>query len=338
VVTRRTAVIVVLAVMVLASCTADTADRDGAESTGTTEPAVRAAVDPTGETRTDTVSTPDGRTRGYLTYVPASLVPGEPAPLLVALHGGTGHAGQFQRSSGFDAVAEANGVIVVYPEGFGIDPDVTFGPATRSWNGGTCCGPAARADVDDVAFIEQVIDEVERTYPVDPDRVYATGHSNGAIMSYRLACEAADRVAAVAVFAGTLSVEDCRPVEPVSLLHIHGAADRNLPFEGGVGPESPFGIDHTPAMEGLVRLAAQSGCAVDPTVTASATNPEITTTRWAPCLDETTVELVMLEGAGHAWPGSEPGTAADAVVGQPYAGYDASTEIVAFLLAHPSRR
>src|SRR6185295_5222148 len=94
---------------------------------------------------------------------------------------------------------------------------------------------ADRDDVDDVTFISLLIDELERTQPIDTHRVFASGHSNGAIMSYRLACELADKIVAIAVQAGTLFVDECAPSHHVSVLQIHGTADENLPINGGKG-------------------------------------------------------------------------------------------------------
>ena len=123
--------------------------------------------------------TPDGRDRTFRVYVPASVDGGDRAvPLLVALHGGLGWGAQFERNLGRDGLAEANGFIVVYPDGFNAGTDAR---PLRTWNGGACCGPAARLDVDDVGFIELLIDRLAHDYLIDADQVVATGHSNADI-------------------------------------------------------------------------------------------------------------------------------------------------------------
>src|SRR5262249_5428677 len=94
-----------------------------------------------------TLRTPNGPDRTYHLYVPPNVTPGAPVPLLVALHGGTGWGTQFEQNSGFDHLADQHGFIVVYPDGVGIGRN---GTALRTWNGGDCCGPAARQQVDDV--------------------------------------------------------------------------------------------------------------------------------------------------------------------------------------------
>ena len=186
-----------------------------------------------------------------------------------------------------------------------------------------------RDGVDDVAFVDALIGELEATYPIDEDRVYAFGHSNGAIMSYRLACELGDRVVGIGVFAGTLGVEVCDPAEPVSVIHVHGTADTNLPLAGGVGPDSIAGVDFPVPREGFDQIAVQQACPVPTTSTIG----DVTVASSEPCAGDAAMEFVTIESANHAWPGGTPRLTPAS--GPGYAGYDATSEIVAFLLAHP---
>lgn len=284
----------------------------------------------TGPATAESLTTADGRTRTFHTYVPASVdtSAGAPAmPLLVALHGGTGSGLQYERSSGFDGLAEANGFMVVYPDAVGIGDD---GTELRTWNGGQCCGPAATQGVDDVAFVDQLIGELEDRYPVDSDRVFAAGHSNGAILAYRLACELSDDVAAIGVQAGTLGVEGCDPARPVSVLHIHGTDDQNLPVDGGVGPDSLAGVDFSPPRDGLETLARADHCTGEPVESTAATDPDLMVTQWTACADGATVAFLAVTGASHAWMGS----AAASRSGAPYPDLDASLQIWSFLSTH----
>ena len=153
----------------------------------------RPAVAPAGTVTDGTVRTADGRDRRYRLSVPAALPTSTRVPLLVALHGGLGSSTQFSTNSGFDGLAEANGFVVVYPDGVG---GLANGTGPQTWNGGYCCGAATRLGVDDVGFVEQLLDLLARDLPVDPARIFAAGHSNGAILAYRLACELGDRIAA----------------------------------------------------------------------------------------------------------------------------------------------
>ncbi len=312
------------------------APQTGSEATASTEldntPAVLglsnvvAGVEPTGDLVDGSVNTPDGRRRSYHLYVPSGAGD-EPMPLLIALHGGLGSGTQFREDSGFDRLAEANGFLVVFPDGIPI----VEGRDNRVWNGGGCCGPAAenRQDVDDVGFIAAVIDEIEATYPVDTSRIYAAGHSNGGIMSYRLACELSGRIAAVAFQSGTLEIPDCPMTESVSLLSLHGLADTNIPIDGGKGSGVANYAFASPR-ESVETIAALDGCTgrvpvVDPT------NPDISGTRWTGCDGDTTVEMILVEGANHAWMGHRGSEFTRRMIGEPYPDLDASVALWSFL-------
>lgn len=308
--------------------TVDTTDVPSSEVTDPDEPAfapVVPAIDPSGETVDVDVATADGRDRSAHLYVPATLPEG-PVPLLVALHGGTGWGEQYQNNSGYDGLAEANGFLVVYPDGIGSS---VKDDALRTWNGGVCCGRAARDDVDDVSFLRQLVEQLSGEYDIDADRVYATGHSNGMIMSYRLACEAADVFVAVAGQAGTLGVDDCSPSEPVSVLHIHGEADTSVPIDGGRGT-GIAGVDFPSPRESIRTLATANGCDAAPAVEEKLPT---TTETWTGCDGDTTVAFVAVAEASHAWMGADR----PARIGGPlaFADYDSSLEAWTFLAAHP---
>lgn len=266
--------------------------------------------------------TADGRTRTYRLHVPASL-PAGPVPLVIGLHGGTGSGAQFASSSGMDAVADARGFVAVYPDGTG---------ALRTWNAGLCCGAAVRDGVDDVAFVRALIDEVSGLVPVDPRRVHVIGHSNGAMLAYRLACEAADRVVSVGLQAGNLQVSPCRPAAGVSLLHLHGTDDTNVPIAGGTGT-GISNVAYPPVADGLAALVAGDGCDPTPARTVDAANPDVRTTTWRGGRDGAEVRYVEVTGATHAWMGRAAPAAG--LTGRAYEKLDATTVLVDFVLAHP---
>lgn len=335
---RRFALVVALGA--LAACAADSSDGVPPSTPPTTsaEPGVdnpyagvAAAVEPVGQVSEGSIRTDDGRDRSYRLYVPASL-PDGPVPLLVALHGGLGSASQFAENSGFDGLAEANGFIVVYPDGISARPD---GTRLRTWNGGDCCGPAVERDVDDVGFVRRLLDTVAAEHAVDPARVFATGHSNGAILAYRLACELSDRIVAIGIQAGSLGIDRCNPSQPVSVLHIHGTADTNHPIDGGVGT-GVSGVAFRAASAAVEAMAVANGCPAPPVTTTGDANPDLTATTWSDCGAGTVVRFLVVEGASHAWMGHAPASdAAAGLVGEPYPDLDASWTVWTFLAAHP---
>ena len=286
-------------------------------------------------TRTDeTMTTADGRTRSFRVVVPNNLPAHEPVPLLLALHGGIGSGNQFETTSGFDDLAAAHGFVVVYPDGIPIGGSSILASG-QVWNGGACCGRAARERVDDVGFLTAVIDRVSADHRIDPDRVFAAGHSNGAIMAYRLACELSDRIAAIGVQAGTIETRDCAPDHPVSVLAIHGTADTNIPIDGGRG-QGVSGATFSSPVAAVETFARLDRCASSTTVTA-ADNPDVTTETWPDGVDGTEVAFVRVAGATHAWMGHPSPRASTGLTGEPYQRFDSSAAIWDFLAAHPRR-
>jgi len=232
---------------------------------------------------THTVSV-DGRDRTYILYRPAAL-PAAHVPLVVMLHGGFGSAAQAQSAYGWNAEADAYHFAVVYPDG-----------VRAAWNaGGGCCGVPAGTGIDDVGFIAQVVHEVSAALPIDPNRTYATGISNGGLMAYRLACDTS-LFAAIGPDSATL-LGDCPSPHPISLLHLHGTADTRIPYRGGQG-EGYAKIDGPAVPDVVARWRAIDNCRPPATTTAGPV-----TTALATCPAGRSVELITIAGAGHQWPG-----------------------------------
>jgi polyhydroxybutyrate depolymerase len=290
-------------------------------------------VTPTGKTTTATIHTPDGRDRTYHLYVPPTLPAGQAVPLLVAMHGGTGWATQFEAQSGFDGLAQANDFIVAYPDGITL-PNLGHGEV---WNVGHCCGAASQdaENVDDVGFISTMIDQIEASHDIDKSRVYAAGHSNGAMMGIRLGCELSDKIVAVGVQSGTLELDQCQPSQKVSLLEIHGTADKNVPIDGGKGTAGISQADFRPPKNAIDAYVKANDCPADPTTAVDPSNPDVTTDTWSPCAAGTEVQWMKVAGAPHAWMGhpADPGVAERG--GVPYQKLDSSLVIWTFLAAHP---
>ena len=239
--------------------------------------------------------------RGYIVHVPAKL---EPKPALVLnFHGGGGNAPAQQKYSRMDAVADREGFIVVYPDGTGpIDGQL------ETWNAGGCCGSAVRDNVDDVGFVRRVLDDMMRRQAYDPARVYATGLSNGAMMTYRLATELSDRIAAIAPVAGAIAIEHYPTSRPVPVLQIHSVDDPRAPIGGGLGPPFPMTnmrVMHIAVETALGDWAKANGCGATMEQRERKEWQGHTATLYAYPNCSAEVLFWKLTGAGHVWPGGE---------------------------------
>ena len=250
-----------------------------------------------------------GQIRMYRAYRPATLT--RFAPLVVMFHGGLGSARQAERAYGWDALADREGFVVLYPDAIGA-----------AWNvGGGCCGRAPSEGVDDVSFVRAAIEDLHARISLDRARTYAAGMSAGGMMAYRMACDTT-MFAAIGPVAAT-QLGDCPNPAPTSILHVHGLADTSVPFDGTPG-RGVAQIDG-PAIPALHATWRGFGrCGGD--VVSSAGGVTTTT---AQCPEGRTVELVAIEGGGHEWPGvarrgpldasPEPATASPATAGAPLA-------------------
>jgi poly(hydroxyalkanoate) depolymerase family esterase len=197
-----------------------------------------------------------GRKRTYLIHPPKGYDAKTPLPLVLVLHGAVQGAANAESMSGMSAKADKEDFLVAYPTGtsrFGLAP---------TWNAGACCGYAMTNKVDDVGFLRALIDRLEHDYTVDPKRIFVTGISNGGMMSYRLACELADRIAAIAPVEGAQDIE-CRPSRArfAARLSRHGRSPRSV--QGWQDPVSdrPSAYGHSCELHG--GLLGEAGWLLD---------------------------------------------------------------------------
>jgi polyhydroxybutyrate depolymerase len=261
-----------------------------------------------------------GNDRQYKVHVPPSYSPDTPMPVLFCLHGLFQNAVMFCLDQGvaWDKKSDAEGFILVMPNGY-----------QNSWNGGTCCGAAATAGLDDVALIRAIFATVATHLNVDPHRVYSTGLSNGGYLSYRLACEASDIFVAIAPAAGavgtkaiggavdgglpvinsTSDLQSCTPKHPVSVLDIHGTADPLVAFDVQAPSVATFqAADGCSATTSPASVPASGGDTTCVTHDGCPTSPRIEVT------------ACTVENGGHCWFGSDDcgtggGSLGDAFVG-----------------------
>ncbi len=231
------------------------------------------------------------RERSYLVHVPPGQRGDRALPVVLDFHGWAAGARDYAAYTGFDSKADGAGFLSVHPEGTGWFP---------SWNAGPCCGSAHRNEVDDVAFVDVLLDDLARVAPIDSARIYATGLSNGAMFAYRLACQRSEKIAAIAAVAGAVHVDGCAPSRPVPVLHIHGLMDPVAPFRGGTRWWSSYVAAAVP--EVVSEWAARDRCAMGPLESRS--QGEVGCITYPDCAGGSEVELCTIERSGHTWPGA----------------------------------
>ncbi len=242
-----------------------------------------------------------GRSRSYYLYIPPLWSQRQDKSVVIALHGGGTNGGSMARFSALSEKARKDGFMVAYPNGSGRSSKVL------TWNSGACCGYASEHQIDDVQFINRLIDELIAQTGVDPVRVYVTGISNGAMMAYRIAAELAERVAAVAPIAGTLDIDPSAIRGAVPVIHFHGTKDQYVPFGGGHGPRSALKDVHRSVDETLQAWINVNGAGSRPIVynMPDVANDGTTVIRYTYSSpnDPQAVVLYKIVGGGHTWPG-----------------------------------
>lgn len=256
----------------------------------------------------------EGITRSYSFYVPASYVPGEAVPLVLNLHG-LGTDGTYQaQNRDFRPIADTANFIVAHPDG-----SIMLGQ--HFWNYGNVLG----STVDDVGFLEALVDTISAHYSINPNRVYSTGISNGGFMCYALACQS-NRFAAIASVTGSMSVSmynSCSPSYAIPTMHIHGTSDQINPYTGNS------------TMKGIEEVTSfwvnQNNCNPVPLITPVANsntgdNASAERYLYSGGNGGHTVELFKVTGGGHTW----PGTLVPSSNGNTCMDFSASTEIWRF--------
>ncbi len=238
--------------------------------------------------------------REFLIHLPPSYNPAEPTPLVLNLHGGSGSSLQQMSMTGMNANADQNGYIAVYPEGL-----INFWNVEMDTN-----SKANDLNVDDVGFINALLDYLDANYKINDEQIFVSGLSNGSQMAVRIAEDLNDRIAAVAVVASALTKpEDYQPVNGLPIMVIHGTADPLLPYAGGI-IEGGFTI--MPAETTVQHYVDINGAQTTPTsyvpYEGYVPNNEIELSLYEGGTNGEDVVFIKVNGGGHTWPGSsEPG-------------------------------
>ena len=228
-----------------------------------------------------------GLERDYTLYIPASYSAGIEAPLLFNFHGYTSNAWQQAFYSNFNTVADDEGFIIVYPEG------TLDNTGTSHWNVGW-----GGSTVDDIGFTESLMDSISKEYSINQDRIYSTGMSNGGFMSYQLACELSDRIAAIASVTGSMNTglfNSCNPNHPMPIMEIHGTADGNVPY-ATIPSIMDFwanfnNCNSSAIVTNVPNTSTTDGCTAEHQI-------------WENGNNGSTVEHYKIIGGEHSWPGA----------------------------------
>lgn len=249
----------------------------------------------------------DGLERTYLLHVPADFK--SPSPLVIMLHGGGGTARAASWETEWAAKAEKEGFLVVFPNALARDPGKpsSFAGNPQLWNDGSNRFYPGQKAADDVAFIAALLDDLSARFALDPGRVFVTGFSNGASMSFRLGAALPDRIAAIAPVAGALWFDPPRFQHPVSMCYITGTEDPLNLIEGGVPKLATGAHDRVrakpkpPVRDSIMKWAGALGCPAAAAVTSEAGG--VRTETYSPCPGSAEVVYIEVEGLGHTWPG-----------------------------------
>jgi len=273
-----------------------------------------------------------GVERVYYVHLPAGLRGS--APVVFALHGGAGTAPRRARQMGLNAIADREGFVAVYPQGI-----------NNGWNDGRGTADLVRrqAGADDVAFFRAMMGEFVRRGEADEARIYVVGGSNGGMMTHRLACDLADRIAGAVAMVASLPepvAPRCKPAMPVPILMMNGDADPLVPYEGGqVGAVLPGDQGRILPVEETVRFWLRAnGCAGEPRASKiedkdPADGVTVEVRRWQGCQGGAAVAVYRMRGAGHGLPGrsANKSEAAERLGGRSTNDFDSSEHAWAFL-------
>lgn len=248
--------------------------------------------------------------RQYRLYIPSSYSRKEPLPLLIALHGMESDIDKMERRTRLSKKAEEENFILVYPAGSGQFEDILL-----TWNVSFCCGYSMERNIDDVGFIDTLIDEIINNFNIDTDKIFAVGFSNGGMLAYRVGAELSHRIAGVAVVSGSIGGKTFqvsspykipKPEKEIPIIIFHGKKDAVIPYDGG-----------QPKSQTLSTAGAYSYLSVDKAVSFWVSNnecdvaPEISTIKegkiavdvFRNCKDDANVVLYTLNEGQHSWPG-----------------------------------
>lgn len=295
------------AILLASACSSGAATSGSGGSAGTSSSSAATTTGGAGAGRPENPAiVKDLQGRAYDLAIPAELDASKPAPLLVMLHGYSPSKTAPQdmdASMQMSPAANKRGILVAFPRG-------TYDPMLNryEWNATDACCGFNTPDANDIGYVAAMIDEITAKYKIDEKRIFLVGHSNGGFMAHRLACDQADKIAAIVSLAGATfkNPNKCAASAPISVLQVHGDADDTIAYEGG----PPLGVPQLPIAPGAVETAAtwavKNRCGTTPDEGATAIDlvtdldgAETTKSVFSGCEAGVATELWTIHGGSH---------------------------------------
>jgi len=278
--------------------------------------------------------------RHYTVHVPPGYDGKTSMPIVIMLHGGGGTGKAAATETGWGVKADAAGFLAVFPDAMPPDPTKRshFSRNPQLWNDGSERFFAGQKAVDDVGFLNAMLDDLLARFTVDQRRIYVVGFSNGASMSFRIGAELSERIAAIAPAAGALWVEPPTLNRPVAMIYITGTADPLNLIEGGVPRLATGGSDRVrakpkpPVRDSILKWSKALGCPVTPRDTSDANG--VRTEIYGSGGDGAEVVYITVEGLGHTWAGGKS-LLPEFMVGKRSDRINATDIIWEFFMRHP---
>jgi polyhydroxybutyrate depolymerase len=268
-----------------------------------------------------------GYDREVHVQVPTAAAAEKPLPLVLLFHGAGGGGERFLDQNGWADKAEEQGFIAAAPDGLAArphrPPQYFLNP--RLWNDGQLRPDAIRVRIDDTAFVRTLIGELRGRWNIDPGRVFAAGHSNGAGMVFRIGTELADSLTAIAAVSGHCWVERPRPSRRLPLLYIVGTKDPLIPIEGG-DVALPWGKKTNPQVRRTIETWAEA-CGLAITPRAIADDGIIKIELYGEESERVFIKAVYVQGQGHGWPGGREPLLPERFTGPNLRTFDAASAI-----------
>lgn len=242
--------------------------------------------------------------RYYKIYIPNQFDKKKTYPILFSIHGGAGDMDTQSNNDYYNQLtsADKNDYIVIFPNGYSQFPSGKL----ATWNAGKCCGKARDLNIDDIGFFKAMIEKTKQQVKINPEKIFASGMSNGAMMSYRLACEMSDIFTGIASVAGTDNTSVCNPQKPISIFHTHAKDDDHVNFNGGVGTGAvakEMVTEFKSVSETIKKWITLNNC--QPMAKKTSEGIGYSCERYESCRNNVVVQLCVTETGGHSWPGGK---------------------------------